>query len=121
MKRGEKNKPLWKKITRGTLYPFPNQRNRRVKPQEQIRASEEELAHVIDQFELVEDGKGEFKVKGVKKEETVEIPDGEEYGVVSAGRGWFNVVSQGGKVMNDKKLRAEEAKELKDSLEEETE
>lgn len=119
MKRGEKDKPLYKKITPGTLYPFPNQRGRRIKPGERIRASQEELEHVADQFELVENGKGKYKVKKSKKD-IIEIPEGEKYNVKSIGKGWFEVISQEGKVMNEKKLRAEDAESLKKSLEEET-
>ena len=43
----------------------------------------------------------------------------EEYSVEHVGIGWYNVVSPGGKVMNDKKLRSEDAKALKTRLEEE--
>lgn len=120
MKRAEKNKPLWRKITPGVLYPFPNQRGRRIKPQEQIRATEEEIAHVRDNFELVENVSGKHAAKAPKEAEEVEIPEGENYGIMSVGKGWFDVVSSEGKVMNEKKLREDAAKELKDSLEEET-
>lgn len=125
MKRKDKNenKPLWRKITPGTLYPFPNQRGRRVKPKETIRASREELEHVIDNFELVENVTGEFKVKKkylTKESEDIGTPEKDEYSVESVGPGWFNVLSPEGKIMNDKKLRAEAAEELKESLEEET-
>lgn len=119
MTRSDKNKPSWKKITPGVLYPFPNQRGRRIKPQEQIRASQEEIAHVADHFELVENGKGEYKVKKEKKE-IIETPEAEEYDIKSVGKGWYDVISPEGKLMNEKKLRADDAKELKASLEEET-
>lgn len=125
MKRAEKNKPLWRKISPGTLYPFPNERGRRVKPKETIRASREEIEHVIDQFELIENVKGEFKVKkkflADSEEENIPgAPAKDSYSVESAGGGWYNVLSPEGTVMNDKKLRAEAAEELKESLEEET-
>lgn len=124
MERSDKNKPLWRKITTGKLYPFSKQRGRRVKPKEQIRVSFEEIAHVIDHFELIEDGKGDFKVgdriaKADKKAKP-EAPAKEEYSVESAGGGWYNVLSPEGKVMNEKKLRQEDADKLKGSLEEET-
>lgn len=124
MKRANQDKPLWRKISQGTLYPFPTQRGRRVKPKETIRASYEELEHVIDQFELIDNVKGEFKVPKkflmAHTEEVGGIPAKDEYSIESAGNGWFNVLSAERTVMNDKKLRAEEAQELKESLEEET-
>lgn len=120
MKRGEKNKPLWRKITPGVVYPFPNQRGRRIKPQEQVRATEEELGKKIKHFELIEDAKGKKATKAPKEAEEVEIPEGENYGIISVGKGWYDVVSSEGKVMNEKKLREDAAKELKESLEEET-
>ncbi len=124
MERSDKNKPLWRKITTGKLYPFSKQRGRRVKPQEQIRVAFEEIAHVIDHFELIEDGKGEFKVKDRiardDKEAKPEAPPKEEYSVESAGGGWYNVLSPEGKVMNEKKLRQDEAETLREKLEEET-
>ena len=124
MERSDKNKPKWIKTSPGTLYPFSNQRGRRVKHREEIRATTKELAHVIDQFELVEniEGKNKVNLEDLKpKEEVIESPEKDEYSVESAGSGWYNVVSSTGKIMNEKKLRAEEAKELRIALEEETE
>lgn len=123
--------PLWRKITPGALYPFPGKTNRRVKFKEEIRISEKDLGTRVDQFELVEDGKGEYKVSSKAKGEEQEKEEQPEpqpkqsaeidsYTIEHVGAGWYNVVSSDGKVMNEKKLRSEEAKELKASLEEET-
>lgn len=124
MKRSNTDLPLWKKITTGKLYPFAGQRNRRVKPQEKIRCSYEELKHVLQHFELVENGKGEFKIDDsvfkIEEPETPDAPPKDEYSVESAGSGWYNVLSPEGKTMNEKKLRQDEAEELRESLEEET-
>ncbi len=124
MERSDKNKPLWRKITTGKIYPFSKQRGRRVKPQEQIRAAFEEIARVIDHFELIEDGKGEFKVGDridkAEKEAKPEAPAKDKYSIESAGGGWYNVLNPEGEVMNEKKLRQEDADALKGSLEEET-
>lgn len=117
-------KPTWKKITPGKLYPFPKNRNRRVKPQEVIEATQEELAYVSNQFELVTDGTGKFKVKAKAADPAdpdpgEKAPEKDVFTAESVGSGWFNVVSGAGKVMNEKKLRAEAAAELIATLEEE--
>lgn len=127
-------KPSWRKITEGTLYPFPTQRNRRVKHKETIQATAEELGNKINQFELVDPGAGEYKIETTSlpvKEEgssvTVEpvkskehAPDKETYTIQHVGGGWYNVVSSTGKVMNSDKLKSADAQSLRDSLEEET-
>ena len=119
-------KPLWRKHTQGTLYPFPKQRNRRVKFKETIEATEEELGNKRDEFDLVRDGTGVYKVSehgklsAAQREvapPTTPSPDKDTYEVEEASKGWFNVVSSTGKVMNDKKLRQADAEELKASLE----
>ena len=119
-------KPKWKKITRGTLYPFPNKRNKKVKPHETISATTEELGKYIDQFELVKEGTGKFKVSKTSSnsEKTsvsrkspkfslspVEVESAKE------GEKFFNILSPSGKIVNDKPLTEEEAEELKNSLE----
>ncbi len=54
------------------------------------------------------------------KKEVIETPGGDGYFVKHAGAGWFNVESSVGKVMNEKKLREGDAKELLAKLEEAT-
>ncbi len=136
-KTNTSTKPSWRKITQGTLYPFPTQRNRRVKFKETVQATPEELGNKINQFELVEPGSGEYKIDtdafAIQKEEApaadvVKTPtppvdssiDEEEYEVKHAGGGWYNVVSSTGKVMNSEKLRSTDAQDLKTALEEHT-
>ena len=122
MERMDKNKPLWRKITPGTLYPFPAQRDRMVKPKEVIRATQEELGKFVDEFELLEDGKGKNKVSKEpgSNQDNLSTVDKEVYEIKSTRGGKFNVFSESGKKMNDKALTANEAEELKNSLEEET-
>lgn len=110
------NKPVWKKITRGTLYPFPKQRGVRVEPNKTIEATEEEIARFRDQFELVKDGTGIYRVK---KDEPTPPPPGPEPEVYTLApeNGAFNVLSEAGKKMNETPLSLEEAEELKSSLE----
>ena len=119
-------KPQWKKITRGTLYPFANQRNRRVKPNEVIFATEEEISKFKEHFELVAEGTGTFKPKTAKPKAkpAITLPpakvEKDKYELIPAGDEMFNVVSSVGKVMNDAPLVESFAQELKASLEKET-
>lgn len=133
-------KPIWRKTTQGTLYPFPKQRSRRVKFKEEIQATVEELGNKINQFELVSPGSGEYKVERVyprptpkptptptpqreeAKQDEVQkdVPAKETYIIKHVGGGWYNVESSVGKVMNNQKLRSSDAEALKGSLEDET-
>lgn len=148
MERKTSVKPTWRKVTQGTLYPFPSKRRVRVKYKEQIQATVEELGNSVKEFELVDPGTGTHKTtkhpmpgfvspegelktqnkpsaqKGIleKEEEQEASPDVEKetYSVEPAGKGWFNVVSGSKKVMNNTKLREADATALKETLEEET-
>lgn len=116
-------KPQWKKITRGTLYPFPSKRNRRVKPNEVIRATKEELGKYINHFELVKDGTGQYQMatsapKPARAPKPPKPTVGEDtYTLVSAGEDLFNVISASGKVLNASPLDADSAEELRSKLE----
>lgn len=118
-------KPCWKKIHVGNLTLVG--RRARIKYKEVLRISEEELGKYRDQFELLEDGTGKYKVSeeaelGLPAEpQTVASPvENEEYHVKQTGGGWYNVESGSGKVMNQTKLRRVDAEELKSQLEEQT-
>ena len=118
-------KPKWKKIQGGNLTLAG--RRGRIKYKEVLRISEKELGKYRDQFELLEDGTGEYKVseaavEGLPEKQPIPaIPvKKEEYHVKHTGGGWYNVESGSGKVMNEAKLRSEDAEELKAQLEEET-
>lgn len=115
-------KPAWKKITSGKIYPFPHKRNTRVKPNQVIRATEEELKHALQHFELVEDGTGIYKTSAdakkpasQKNKPKKEIE--EKARIETADGGGYNVIAAGGKVMNEEPLSLEDAEELKNSLE----
>lgn len=116
-------KPQWKKITRGNLYPFPSKRNRRVKPNEVIRATKEELGKYINHFELVKDGTGNYQIVDPtpKPARAPKLPKptagGDTYTLVSAGEDLFNVISASGKVLNASPLDADSAEELRSKLE----
>lgn len=141
-------KPRWRKITRGTLYPFPEQRNISVKVGEIIEATEEEIEKYCDQFESVREFTGKHEMAksseskpGLNKRLTVTDtekpplkssiknkdlklassgPGKEKYTQEQIGENQFNILSAAGKVMNDTPLTSEEAKTLKDSLEHKT-
>jgi hypothetical protein len=121
VRTNDKNKPLWRKTSTGTLYPFANRRSLRVKFKQEIRATKEELGKWIDQFELVENVSGKNKVNPEDlKEEVVKTPDKDVYSLIHVGVGWYNIESSAGKVMNEKKLRQVDAKALLEKLEQET-
>lgn len=82
MKRERKNKdlPLWRKTSPGTLILKGNSR---VKPKQQIRCVVEDLGRfALSDFEILDPGKGEFKVtesiikKAVKKAEEARVRKG---------------------------------------------
>ena len=111
-------------MTSGKLYlhrkPFVS-----IKPNQKVLATEEELGNHVEDFKLLDKGSGtyEFKPKKVEKpgeEKPVEVPEKEIYTVEHVGTGWYNVLSSVGKVMNENKLRSEDAQALREKLEEET-
>ena len=130
-KRIDATLPLWRKLTGGSLRCASG---RKIKPKEEIRISAEELGKFVNQFKLLEDGSGSNKIpeddkpstkdrlgRDIKKEEEeAPVPENEEYFIDHVASGWFNVVSGSGKVMNESKLRSEDAEKLKASLEEVT-
>ena len=125
MERNNDIKPKWKKTQGGNLTLAG--RRGRIKYKEVLRISEAELGKYRDQFELLENGTGEYKVSTAAKLGKPEPPppvappvDKEEYAVKHVGGGWYNVLSESDKVMNETKLRSEDAESLKSQLEEDT-
>lgn len=114
MKR--KQKPLWKKITGGTILLTKG--GRRIKPKQLIRATEQELGNHMNHFERQFEGSESDQNNKNDDQPTTSESEG-AYALESLGSGWFNVVSEEGEIMNDKKLRQDEAKELQESLNEE--
>ncbi|KKM84129.1 hypothetical protein LCGC14_1302330 [marine sediment metagenome] len=132
----DENLPRWQKISGGTLY-LSVRGNHRIKPGEKIRCTAEEISRTMPDnagvfhFKLIEEGKGEFKLSKKARKKAAKliaeekkagetIPDKDIYTVVHIKGGWHNVESSIGKVMNDKKLRADDAQQLKEDLETET-
>lgn len=138
MERAKDDKrPLWRKTSSGTLTlrgPGMDPR-RRIKPNQTLHATAEQLGGFINQFELVSDPGGQVtsedlalsatkpeaaKAAGKPAPEPTKAPTKpsvEKYEVRHVGSGWYDVVSPEGKTMNDKKLRSTEADELKEELE----
>lgn len=127
----ESQKPRWKKVTRGTLYPFSDRKNIRVKPNEVISATAEEISKYEDHFELVKEGTGTYGASEneteVKKERKPSVAKANKaktstdvYELVPIGQSLYNVLSPGGKVMNEVPLKREAAEGLKTKLETET-
>lgn len=130
--KGSKQKPLWRKLTLdespnniGKLY-LREFRKGMIKPNEKIRATEQELGRCVDEFQLVDAGDYSVEVPAVSTEEETKeelkvskVP-GEKYTVVHVGGGWYDVVSESNKVMNGSKLRSDSAQKLVNDLEQET-
>lgn len=113
-------KPLWRKTTGGKLYPFSGKMNVRLGQGDTIHATAEQLGRFLDQFELVNDGTGEYKMQQPVAKVPVTPSKKETYQLKAAGKDWYNVVSSANKKMNSTKLNKEDAEKLKASLEEET-
>jgi hypothetical protein len=122
--KSEHKKPLWKKISRGTLV-IRNPRYHRIKFKESVYIEHELIEKNISEFELLENGTGPYKVdleeiKELPANDAAELPEGPEkdsFEVKSVGGGWFDVLSASGEKMNDKKLRKEPAAKLVEELE----
>lgn len=123
-KETQSKKPVWKKMTRGTLYPFPNQRNIKIEKNETVEATQQELGRFINQFELIQDGTGEYKINTTKpvQSSTFENVEKETYRVEKmkdVEGGLYEVIASSGKVMADD-LTLKKAEALKAQLEKET-
>ena len=120
-KRPEANKPLWRKKTPGVLY-IRELAVQRIKPKQEIQATLKELGNKVNEFEILNPGKGKMALtedeqiavgfikpapEGEQEEPEPEEPD--DYSKVNLGHGWFNVVSSTGKIMNENKLREADA------------
>lgn len=124
-KEGNNKKPIYKKVTGGFLK-LPGW-NRRIKPNEEVEITLEELGGYAGQFKLVKSPGGatppptQEKTQKTKTEKT-DTTSTEEgpFKPKLAGGGKFNVVSASGKVMNEQPLTAEKADELVQQLNGET-
>lgn len=121
MERTNTNLPQWIKITTGTLI-IQEPRYLRIKHKQLIRASQQELGRKIDQFKMVKDGKGEFKVDLTPPPKMPDLPpDEEKYTIEHVGGGYYNVLSPAGEPMNTKKLKSDDANDLRKKLQAEIE
>ncbi len=116
MERKKDKRPLWKKISPGTLVLRALDRKRRIKPKQLVHATPDQLGSHISEFELIE---GKVDMDKYKDQDTPSATKTKEegYTVKSASRGWYDVLSPDGKKMNEKGLRAKDAKALKEELE----
>ena len=113
MERKKDKKPLWMKKTRGVLV-LRKPTMLRIKPKQRFRATPEELGRFLDEFELLE---GDVDLKKYPQQEEKIAPPPEKYKTEHISAGWYNVISPTGEVMNEKKLRADEAEDLVKQLE----
>lgn len=106
---------LWKKTGGGSFHATINGKLRIIKPNETFYAKEEEIpAAFRDVVKLVEPE----KVAEIKQayEEKVAASTAPKFELQHRGGGWWNVVSEDGKVMNENALKKDEAEELVDNL-----
>lgn len=99
-----KGKSLWRKVSDSSLKL--DEDRPRVKPGEEIWATEKELGDHISEFDLLE-------ATSEKIDES--IPN--EYTVEHKGGGWYDIISPTGKKMNEDSLKVEEANKRKRELE----
>ena len=116
-KKNQEKKPTWRKITPGTLYPFPRDASRAVRGiGETIEATEEELGKYVNQFERVKPKDGRVDLQAQK--DTAK-ENAETFRVVDAGSEKFNVVDEGDEPQNEEPLTADEANAMKEALDKE--
>lgn len=120
MERTKKKKPLWLKLGGGTFMLRTAARVRIIKPGQKFYAEEYEIPVAFkDLVELLEKGDEPEKEKpGVKlQDEELDMSlKNDQYVIEKVATGWWDVVDLDGKVMNDKTLRFDKARELLDAL-----
>ena len=99
----------WKKIQGGTLKIS----GLTIKKGDVVELPEKKLRGYIKQFKLIE---GTVKEQPKEKKKEPVKPVKSSFKVVHLGRGWYNVETEDNKVMNENKLRADEAQKLADEL-----
>jgi len=82
----------------------------RLKHKQRFRATPEELGRSIAKFTLLEGDVNLKKYPQLGDEKTPAPP--EEYTIKHKGGGWYNVLSPTGEVMNEDKLKSEQAEAL---------
>lgn len=110
-------KPLWQKKTRGTLI-LRAPKYLRIKPNQQLRCTKEELGRFWNtDFDLIQNGTGEYAVGKIEAEEPEIHPPTETFSINPLGDEQYNVLSQTGKIMNEAPLSLTGAEKLKKELE----
>jgi hypothetical protein len=105
---------LWKKEGGGSFHANIQGRLQIIKPGQEFYAREDEIPPSFrDTIKPVDPTGKQVTVKQAeqkeKKEETKAAP---KYELRHRGGGWWNVVNEDGKVINEKALKKEEAEEL---------
>jgi hypothetical protein len=125
-------RPLWRKVSSGTLIIHldgQEAKRTRVKPRQEIHAEKEELGKWAEEFELLtpelldsdDEDVDDEDVDDEDVDDEDENTDENEFQLEHLGGGWYNVVSSEEAVMNNSKLRKEDAEALIVQLNEEGE
>lgn len=113
-------KPLWLKLGGGTFMLRVKGKVKIIKPGQKFRADEHDIPLAFkDLVELLEkEDEPEKEKPGAKLQDEdldMSLKD-DQYVIEKVSTGWWNVVDLDGKVMNDKALRFDKARELLDAL-----
>jgi hypothetical protein len=118
MERTQQSDPqaiLWKKEGGGSLRLRIAGRLTMIKPNQQFYAREEEVPDAFKDVVVVVDPEQAAKVKKVT-EKKVEEASAPNYALQHRNGKWWDVVSESGKVQNEKALTKEAAEELLNTL-----
>lgn len=110
--------PVWQKLTPGTLT-LRADKTYFLKPKEVFSAPFEVIQGYKEEFKLIENGTGKYKVD--KKDLALEADETDDIDIVYSpqhvGAGKWNLINPDGEKMNDKLLTKEEVLDLKEKLE----
>ena len=101
----------WKKVGGGSFHANIGGRLRIIKPNERFFSREDEIPKNFKDVVVPMNPKISAK-KEQEKAEEITVANAPRYSLVHRGGGWFNVVSEDGKVQNENALKKEAAEEL---------
>lgn len=111
MKEKKDKKLRWLKNGGGTFRAIIDGQRRIIKPNEKFSAYEHEIpASFRDSIVCLD------KIPSPDTERLKSEPVRKEYTLQAKGVGWYNIIDSEGKVLNEKALRQQEAKEMLESL-----
>lgn len=117
-KQTKEKKPMWRKITPGTLYPIPRNTSRAARQGEPFEATEEELGKYADQFEEID--RAELMNTDEGKQQAIQDHES-KYKLASAGGDKYNIMGEDDEEepINEKPMNIDEANAMKEALDRE--